>query len=186
MTLYKNKYRIESARLPGRDYSLLGYYFITTNVRDRLELLGVIKNGKMLKNEYGDIVQHCWDDLPNHYPNMKCDSFVVMPNHIHCIIRLIYQGEKSDGVENGQVETGLRPVSTDTSHITKPASISEIMRALKSFSARQINTLQDSPGIPIWQPRFFDRILYGKRELLATRKYIEDNPLNWEIKNDQL
>ena len=31
-----------------------------------------------------------------------------------------------------------------------------------------------------WQPRFHDRIIRGKNSLENIRKYIRDNPLNWE------
>ena len=40
----------------------------------------------MLLNPYGKIVQSCWQDIPNHYPNILLDSFIIMPNHIHGII----------------------------------------------------------------------------------------------------
>jgi hypothetical protein len=36
MTLYKNKYRIESIRLPNRDYAANGLYFVTICTRDRI------------------------------------------------------------------------------------------------------------------------------------------------------
>ena len=99
MTLFQNRYRIESNRLPGRDYALPGYYFVTSNVNDQIQLFGKVTNGVMLKSEYGEIVEKCWEELPNHYHNMICDTFMVMPDHIHAIIRLTYE-----------VETGLRPV----------------------------------------------------------------------------
>jgi hypothetical protein len=50
MTLYKNKYRVESARLPGWDYSQPGYYFITVCIHDRQYLFRHIKNGEMYPN----------------------------------------------------------------------------------------------------------------------------------------
>lgn len=61
MTLYKNKYRVESARLPGWDYSRQGYYFITVCTYDRQYLFGNIKNGKMYLNEYGNIILDEWN-----------------------------------------------------------------------------------------------------------------------------
>jgi len=86
MTLFKNKYRIESARLPGYDYSQYGAYFVTIVTHNRENFFGEIVNGKMLLNEIGKIVLHCWNDLPNHYENIILDEFVIMPNHVHGII----------------------------------------------------------------------------------------------------
>ena len=183
MTLYQNKYRVESTRISGRNYSLPGFYFITTNIADTRVSLGEIIDGKMKPNTFGKIVHDCWKNLPNHYPNMTCDSFVIMPNHIHCIIQLHDRGnivETGHHVGTGHhVETGLRPVSNNEG-INKPASVSEIMRALKSFSARQINILRESTGSPVLQARFYDRIIRNKKELWATRKYIVNNPANWK------
>ena len=70
----------------GVDYSGDGYYFVTICLKEREYLFGQIISGKMHMNEFGLIVQQCWDDLPNHYPNLRLDEFVVMPNHIHGIM----------------------------------------------------------------------------------------------------
>ncbi|HCL55426.1 MAG TPA: transposase [Spirochaetia bacterium] len=80
MSLYKNKYRVESVRLNGWDYSAPGYYFITVCTKNRECLFGEIINGEMMPNEYGEILENCWNDLPNHYPNLKLDQFAVMPD----------------------------------------------------------------------------------------------------------
>ena len=55
MTLFKNKYRIESIRLPGYDYSQPGGYFITIVTHNRQCLFGEIVNGEMRLNEYGEL-----------------------------------------------------------------------------------------------------------------------------------
>ena len=66
MTLYKNKYRIETTRLQNWDYASDGKYFITICTKNREPFLGKIENGKMILNEYGCIVEQCWFDLINH------------------------------------------------------------------------------------------------------------------------
>jgi len=38
-------------------------------------------------NELGRIVTYCWNEIPNHFPYVAPDVFVVMPNHIHGILR---------------------------------------------------------------------------------------------------
>lgn len=40
----------------------------------------------MLLNNFGEIVEKCWNDLPNHYSNCILDELIIMPNHIHGII----------------------------------------------------------------------------------------------------
>ena len=70
----------------------LDCYFVTVCTRDRKELFGKIVNNEIRLNEYGEIVNQCWNELPTHYCGMKPDAFVVMPNHIHAVIRLIDVG----------------------------------------------------------------------------------------------
>lgn len=36
----------------------------------------------------GQMVQAVWQQLPEHYPGVDIDEFVIMPNHIHGIIIL--------------------------------------------------------------------------------------------------
>lgn len=69
MTLFQNRYRIESTRLKGWDYASEGSYFVTICTRDRDNLFGRVVKGKMELNQYGNIVNQCWLDLPNHYKN---------------------------------------------------------------------------------------------------------------------
>jgi REP element-mobilizing transposase RayT len=164
MTLYKNKYRIESTRLQEYDYSSPGAYFITVCTINREYYFGEIADGKMILNNFGKIVLDCWHDLPNHYANIILDEFVIMPNHIHGIICI------------NNVETGLKPVSTTkTNH-----GLSEFVRALKTFSSRRINTNRKTSGYPLWQSRFHEHIIRNEPELHKIREYIINNPLNWE------
>ena len=37
----------------------------------------------------GVLVQRSWGVLPEHFPNVELDAFVIMPNHVHAIIVLV-------------------------------------------------------------------------------------------------
>ena len=63
---------------------------------------------------------------------------------------------------------------------TKHHSLSEMVRAFKTFSARRINAMQNTPGKPIWQSRFYDHIIRNEKELNRIRKYIVENPKEWK------
>jgi len=169
MTLFKNKYRIESTRLQEYDYSSPGAYFFTGCTKNRECLFGETADGQMILNDSGQIVLDCWHDLPNHYANMTLDAFVIMPNHIHGIIII--------------VETGFKPVSTKTK---TNHGLSEFVRALKTFSSRHINAIRKTPGIPVWQSRFHEHIIRNEIELHKIREYIVNNPLNWETDENYL
>ncbi len=49
--LYKNKYRIESARLRNWDYSTPGYYYVTICTYDRKQHFGPITHRNRIMNE---------------------------------------------------------------------------------------------------------------------------------------
>jgi len=184
MSLYKNKYRVESARLQDYNYASPGAYFVTVVTHNRECLFGNLVDGKVVLNGMGKIVEECWYDLPNHYSYITLDQFIVMPNHIHGIVII-----NNAAVETGHiVETGLRPVSTTTTTTTttttKNHGLSEIVRALKSFSARKINKLRKTKNLLVWQSRFYDHIVRDEKSLNNIREYIMNNPLNWETDNE--
>jgi len=86
---YTGFHNRHSLRLRGYDNSRPGKYFITICIHNPLERpFGIITNGKMAENDSARIVRACWEDLPNHYPYVKLDEFVIMPNHVHGIIVL--------------------------------------------------------------------------------------------------
>ena len=42
----------------------------------------------MTQNQLGKIVNDSWEQLPTHYRDVRLDSFVIMPDHVHGIIFL--------------------------------------------------------------------------------------------------
>jgi REP element-mobilizing transposase RayT len=77
-----------SIRLPGYDYAQSGGYFITICTHERRHLFGKISNKEMIVNDYGQIVNQCWLEIPQHFPHASLDAFVIMPNHLHGIVVL--------------------------------------------------------------------------------------------------
>lgn len=113
----------------------------------------------MRLNEYSELVNFTWNDLPNHISNIRLDAFVVMTNHAHGII-----------------------VITDTEStkpLKQPQPLPEIVRPFKTFSAQRINQIRQTPGIPVWQRNYWDRIIRDESELNRIGEYIINNPRNW-------
>jgi REP element-mobilizing transposase RayT len=161
-----------SIRLQGYDYSQNGCYFITICTQDHISLFGKVYVGKMIKNIYGNMVEHTWKDLTKHNHHVKLDEFIVMPNHIHGIVIL----DNNFGLTYSGA--GLEPAPTNTIH--KYHGIPEIVRQLKTFSARHINKIRNSPGDRVWQRNYYERIIRNEREYLNVVKYIIENPLKWD------
>jgi putative transposase len=90
---YKNKFRVESTRLKDFDYSQSGAYFITICVYDRHRLFGDIEENEIKLSEIGYTAYKFWSEIPDHFPFVALDEFIVMPNHLHGIIQIDDQME---------------------------------------------------------------------------------------------
>lgn len=144
-------------RLPHYDYASAGAYFVTICTEERICLLGNIRDSTMRMNQFGEVVETCWRELPNHYPHVKLDSFVVMPNHVHGIIM-------------------LEPTANLPG---KRSAIPEIVRAFKSFSTRRINMLRNASGQSVWQHGYYEHVVRNEISLAEIREYIAGNPAQW-------
>ena len=182
-----------SIRLKGYDYSQEGMYFVTICLRavvgaglkpaltkpTAVTTFGKIMDGEMVLNEYGQIVQMVWGELPQHYNNIQLDEFVIMPNHIHGIIVI------TDDDDTTIVGAGLKPAPTKPAP-TKPATttakhgLPEIVRALKTFSARKINELRNTRGEKLWQRNYWEHIIRNEQSYQRIANYIINNPMNWQ------
>jgi REP element-mobilizing transposase RayT len=170
-----DKHRRRSIRLKGYDYSQPGAYFVTICAHNREMLFGDIIDNAMIMNEYGEMVEYTWYDLHNHNHNIKLDDFVIMPNHVHGVIII-------NGIGPDAVGAGSKPAPTTMNH--KQHGLSEIIRQFKTFSARHINKIRQSPGIHVWQRNYYEHIVRDENELNRIRKYIIENPLNWDMDNE--
>ena len=169
-------------RMKGYDYSTPGAYFVTVCAHDRFEnrnIFGEIRHGDIIKNCWADIIESCWRELPNHYPHISLDEFVVMPDHIHGIVWI-------NDVGNGMnVGNGFKPF------LTKPFptgklnhGLAEIIRGLKTFSSRRINEINRNEKFQ-WQKSFYDHIIRDDKSLVGIREYIRNNPAKWGLDHDR-
>ncbi|MFZ5878781.1 MAG: transposase [Chloroflexota bacterium] len=96
-----------SIRLKGYDYRQAGGYFVTIVTQGRDMLFGEVVNGEMILNDAGEMIVRWWLELPNKFPNVNVDIFVVMPNHFHGIIFIIDDAELSVVGDDLRVVPGL-------------------------------------------------------------------------------
>ena len=174
-----------SIRSRDYDYARAGAYFVTIVTKDRSCLFGQIVDSEMRPNQFGRIVEAAWSALPEHYPGVECDAFVMMPNHIHGVIGLV----DDDGVGGNDVGAGLKPargVVAGPNSVRaglKPAptrpGLPEIIRGFKTFSARRVNELRETRGVPIWQRNYYEHIIRDEESLNRIREYIFNNPAQW-------
>ena len=63
---------------------------------------------------------------------------------------------------------------------TPQKTLSEIVRQLKTFSARRINEMRGTPGLPIWQRNYYEHIIRNEDDLRMISDYITTNPQTWQ------
>jgi len=172
MTLYQEKYRIESARLANWDYAAGGWYFVTICTANRMPVFGQIVAGHVQLSKVGAIAEAELQALPEHYKNVSIDEHIVMPNHVHAIVMI--DGEHCFSPVVGMQHSHTNPGFTSP----MPGSLSAIIRSYKAGVTRRCRQ-EELLGI-VWQSRFHDHILRGDKVIGAVREYIRNNPANWE------
>jgi REP element-mobilizing transposase RayT len=170
-----NIHHRHSFRLKGYDYSQAGLYFITICIqRSRGRKFSTptgitfdkIIDGKMELNEYGKIVEKCWLEITQHYPDCVLHEFVIMPNHLHGIIEITKNDvDTTVGVED------FRPLQQQRPNC-KSRSIGAIVRGFKIGTTKQFH-------VPIWQRYYWDHIIRNEQSYQHITNYIINNPANW-------
>ncbi len=185
----------QSIRLKGYDYSKAGNYFVTICVKDKERILGEINDGIVSLSDIGKIADQCWQKIPEHFPNVQLDEYVIMPNHIHGVIEIVKNDDNIDGIRN--VVVGIQnfeslhyespqqqqhkkpPSKQNQFQKIIPRSLGSIVRGFKIGVTKWCQN-NDREYFQ-WQRNFHDRIIRSSKELHTVRRYIRANPDNWKI-----
>ena len=170
----QNKHHRKSIRLKGYDYSQQGCYFVTICTKNRMPLFGEIAGGEMNLNFWGRITDECWQAIPDHYPHVSLDEYVIMPNHIHGIIVI----NPSGGVGVQNVEPLRHEYQINQYQHIIPKSLGSIVRGFEIGVTKWFRHHTDIHTV--WQRNFHDHVIRNEEGLNRIRQYIMDNPKNWE------
>lgn len=150
-------------RLEAYDYSQPGYYFITVCTRERKQealcsiepAVGAIINRppRISLTPLGRIVDETIRAIPDHYPGILADQYIIMPDHVHLIL-------------------SFRNIGPDGRQIAAPTPLSKIIQQMKRIASKQA-------GVPLWQKGFYDHVIRNDVDLANVRQYIRNNPLKW-------
>jgi hypothetical protein len=192
MTYYQGRFRVESARLPGWDYTA-GWYFVTICTLGRRPFLGNVVGGVVHRLPIGDIVADEWRRTADVRPNVTIDAWVVMPDHFHAIIAIDDVETPRRGVSTPPLERttvdgmGTPPGRTPPGCVAPDGtrgvsrlhagSLGAIVGQWKSMVTRRARAVGYTDFA--WQPRFYDVIISDRRGLEAIRRYIAANPGRW-------
>ena len=150
-------------RLENYDYSQNGAYFITVCVKDRKPILSNIVGATIGRpfeiqlTQCGEIVKNSIENIPKFYPDVMVDNFVIMPNHIHLLLRIC-------------VDNSGRPMTAPT--------ISNVINQAKGYVTKRV-------GFTIWQKSYYDHVIRNQDDYNETWEYIENNPKKYVLKQTQ-
>jgi REP element-mobilizing transposase RayT len=165
-------------RKRGHDYSAPGAYYVTICARDVGAFpFGHVRDGCMQLNAIGNIVDACWRSIPEHFPGVRLDDHIVMPNHVHGIVVIPeIQSTPFVGTRHASSLKSRVPVATDA--LTRH-SLRAIIGSFKSAVSKRINQFQGTPGATVWQERYHDHVIRDEASWERIRRYIRENPLRW-------
>jgi len=171
-----DRHHRRSIRLAGFDYRQANAYFVTICTQVRCCLLGEIIDEVMHRSDAGRMVEQVWNELPERYPGVDVDAFVVMPNHIHGII--VLSGQAIDGFR-GNIRRG-------DGHGTIAPSLADIVQRFKSYTTAEYRHAVCHLGWPpfpgkLWQRNYYEHIIRDAASLDTIRQYIETNVLQWSM-----
>jgi len=157
-----------SIRLKGYDYSQKGAYFVTICTKSR-ELYFEKYRGLQ------EIVRQQWEELPQRFPDLTSDEFIIMPNHIHGIIIV---GAGLAPARSHRATARVAP----TFSVDRPApTTGEIVGIFKSLCIHDWLTYIKEKKIDavgkFWQRNYYEHIIRNEDELNKVRGYIQTNPL---------
>ena len=156
-------------RLNGYNYSWNGIYYLTVCTQKKSPLLwhnpGASIDRPVMDIRLPDDLHTIIDNPPLSYiglavekgiqsihaiySHVTVDKYIIMPDHIHMIIKL--------SQDYNEIDKRKRP------------SLSTVINQLKGYVTRQI-------GYSIWQKSFFDHIVRNEVEYAIICKYIDNNP----------
>ena len=138
----------KSPRIIGYDYATPNYYFITICTHEKRCIFG----GPEKLGPYGQIAWENLLQIPQHFPGIKVDKAVVMPNHIHAIMVVTSENSRNDLT----VAVGQYKMS--------------VTKAIRSIDK----------GIKVWQRSFHDHVIRDQQRYEKIWTYIHYNPQKWK------
>jgi putative transposase len=186
-----------SIRLKGYDYSQPGAYFVTMCTQGRAHCFGKVQNQKMIMNDAGKMIERWYMELEHKFPDIQCHDYIVMPNHMHCIIvradlRVCPDGcvcphndhtaSPHDDVcpDNNRGEHAGSPLRVNT----QPVTIPRIIQWFKTMTTNEYIRNVKQQGWPafqekLWQRNYYEHIIRDNLEYQKITTYIRNNPKNW-------
>ncbi|MEB3192622.1 MAG: hypothetical protein VKL42_19935 [Snowella sp.] len=102
-------------------------------------------------NEYGEIVNNTWSELPKHFQGIDIDAAVIMPIHFHGLIIHFDPNISTQNSTNYIQERSL--------FYQKKTRLGKIIAYFKYQTTKLINQKRAMEGVKVWQRNYYDHII---------------------------
>lgn len=147
-----------------------GTFFVTIQAAFNKTIFGAIVGDKCVLNELGLAVETSLKSLGERYPGVIIDEFVVMPNHVHFLIKIGVAG-----LSAREERAGTEPRHLD---------LGAVVGRFKSWISKVYrDMLADGKAVDVgstpWQRDYWDKFVTTGEQFDAYRRYIRENPAKW-------
>lgn len=97
--------------------------------------------------------------IPRHYPHMKIDEYVIMPDHIHLILVI-----SNDGNSGRMISAPTKTVMT-------------VIGQMKRWVSKEID-------FSVWQKSYYEHIIRDENDYNEKAQYILNNPLKFKSEHN--
>ena len=189
---FQDKYRIPSARAEWWDYGNDAACFVTINA-DNLKnhYFGHVRHGEMQLSAIGRIAHDVWQEIPNKFPFVKQDGFIIMPNHMHGIIvidKSQHIAEPRSDVETRLIASLHPPVPPTIPPPGQPPNQPKkppggitgkhnpmlgtgLGRIIRWYKGRVTFESRKTDPLFAWQARYYDHIIRNDDSYQRIKKY---------------
>jgi len=169
-----------SIRLKGYDYAQVGACFLTLCAHHRERLFGDIAEGRMHLNAAGETAVRCWHEIPAHFPHVRLDAFVVMPNHVHGILGIEDIGKTNRAKDFSPLprRTTIRETNAKQQPLGTSKTLGSVVRGFKIGMTKWMR--KNTSVSEVWQRNYWEHVIRDESEMNRIREYIVTNPSKWE------
>ncbi len=150
-----------------------GTFFVTVQAAFNKTIFGAIVGEKCVLNELGQAVAESLASLGERYAGVEMDEFVVMPNHVHFIVKIGVAGLRAR--KEGAEAEPRHPELPDLGFVVGRFK-SWIVKVYRDMvvQGRAVDV-----GATPWQRDYWDKLVATDEKLQTFRRYIRMNPAKW-------
>ena len=148
-------------RIPEFDYGTNGAYFVTICTQDRKRVLGdIVGDGFPVPKTIGLLAEEYIKQIPEKYPGVYVDKYVIMPDHIHMLLRI------------------------DCGTGNPSPTLGNVIGWYKYQVTKEYNRCANAECTRLFQRSYYDHVIRNQRDYDEIWQYIENNPRKWALQKD--